>query len=241
MQQLDLLETQQQQTDLTVRISKRARNMTIHVIPHAGVEVVVPKRTSPDEVQKFVDKHRRWISKTQQQLDAVTDAPVRVLPAEIDLAAIGKKFTVQYQSITGPRGWRYLGTDVIGVACSRSEFKVGLKILRSWLQHEGKRWLVPWLKDVRDELGMTFKRVQVRGQKTRWGSYSSSGTLSINYYLMFLEPGLVRYLFIHELCHTKHMNHSRKFWSLVSTFDSDYREKESRLNQTRELVPAWLL
>ena len=58
---------------------------------------------------------------------------------------------------------------------------------------------------------------------------------------MLLEPELVRYLFVHELCHIRHMNHSRTFWSLVESFDPDYKQMEAQLNDTRTLLPGWLL
>ncbi|MEM7084238.1 MAG: SprT family zinc-dependent metalloprotease [Pseudomonadota bacterium] len=241
MDQLDLLDSLKTKAPFMVRHSKRARNMTIHVIPHRGVEVVVPHRARPGDIERFVHQHRAWIDETQAALDASTDAPLDVLPESIELKAIGKSVSVEYEQITGPRQWRVMGKNAIGIRPARRDFEVGRDVLKKWLQHEGKRWLVPWLRDTSDELQLPFKRAQVRGQKTRWGSYSSTGTLCINYYLMLLEPDLVRYLFVHELCHTRHMNHSSAFWSLVESYDPDYRRKETRLNDTRALLPAWLL
>lgn len=241
MDQLDLLESLSRSARFSVRHSKRARNMTINVIPHRGVEVVVPHRTRPDDVARFVQEHERWIHQTQTALDAATDAPLEALPNSIELKAINKTVRISYQQITGPRGWRTLGKDAIGIRCARRDFDEGRNILKNWLQHEGKRWLIPWLRDTSDELQLFYKRAQVRGQKTRWGSYSSTGTLCVNYYLMLLEPELVHYLFVHELCHIRHMNHSKVFWALVESFDPNYRQMEARLNDTRELLPAWLL
>ena len=60
-------------------------------------------------------------------------------------------------------------------------------------------------------------------QRTRWGSCSNSGTISLNAALLFLEPPLVRYLFIHELCHLIALNHSRRFWAAVARYEPDYR------------------
>ncbi|MFK8028973.1 MAG: M48 family metallopeptidase [Gammaproteobacteria bacterium] len=240
MDQIDFLDSIKS-APFSVRHSKRARNMTIHVIPHRGVEVVVPYRAKPKDVARFVSEHEEWIRTTQAKLDAVTDAPLEALPESIELKAIGKTIDVSYQEITGPRLWRAKGKNAIGLRCDRKEFEEGRKVLKKWLQHEGKRWLTPWLRDTSDELQLFYKRAQVRGQKTRWGSYSSTGTLCINYYLMLLEPDLVRYLFVHELCHIRHLNHSKAFWSLVESFEPDYRALEARLNDTRSLLPAWLL
>jgi len=63
--------------------------------------------------------------------------------------------------------------------------------------------------------GYTLNKVCVRNQKTRWGSCSSRGTLSLNYKLIFLPSNIMDYIIVHEICHLKEMNHSGKFWLLV--------------------------
>lgn len=71
--------------------------------------------------------------------------------------------------------------------------------------------------------GGSYSRITVRDQKTRWGSCSSTGTLSFNYRLMFAPPRVLDYVVIHELCHLTHMNHSREFWNLVASVMPEYK------------------
>ena len=68
-----------------------------------------------------------------------------------------------------------------------------------------------------------------RGQKTRWGSCSSKGSLSFNYKLLQFRKEVIDYVIIHELCHTKELNHSPKFWRLVERYCPDYRMLKSEL------------
>jgi predicted metal-dependent hydrolase len=82
--------------------------------------------------------------------------------------------------------------------------------------------------------------MQIRGQSGRWGSCSSNKTLSLNYKLLFLEPELVRYLIIHELAHTRHMNHSARFWRTVGEFEPRYKELDQEIGESWRDVPAWL-
>lgn len=71
--------------------------------------------------------------------------------------------------------------------------------------------------------GGNYTRITIRDQKTRWGSCSSTGTLSFNYRLMFAPPRVLDYVVVHELCHLTHMNHSREFWDLVASVQPDYK------------------
>ena len=87
---------------------------------------------------------------------------------------------------------------------------------------------------------MTYGKLSVRGQRTLWGSYSSSGTLSLNYKLLFLPPELVDYVVLHELAHTRHMDHSRAFWRLLDKMIPGARDLDDQVNDAATLVPRWL-
>ena len=96
------------------------------------------------------------------------------------------------------------------------------------------------LAKVAAEDGFRYARAQIRRQRTRWGSCSASGTISLNVCLLFLRPQVVRYLLVHELCHTRHMNHSKRFWALVASFEPDYRALDRELLRGWQSVPGWM-
>jgi predicted metal-dependent hydrolase len=81
--------------------------------------------------------------------------------------------------------------------------------------------------------------VQVRLQRSRWGSCSNSGTVSLNAALLFVAPEVVRYLFVHELCHLIALDHSRKFWRAVARFEPDYEALDRRLTEAWNEIPLW--
>ena len=112
--------------------------------------------------------------------------------------------------------------------------------LRSWLADLAHQHLGIDLAKVAEEGGFRYARAQIRRQRTRWGSCSASGTISLNVCLLFLRPQVVRYLLVHELCHTRHMNHSAKFWALVASFEPDYRALDQELLRGWQSVPGWM-
>ncbi len=113
------------------------------------------------------------------------------------------------------------------------------RLLREWLLDQADYHLVPWLFRESAVLGRRPANVQVRLQRTRWGSCSSNGTVSLNAVLLFAEPAVVRYLFVHELCHMIALDHSPKFWSAVARYEPNYEELDRRLTAAWSDIPLW--
>jgi predicted metal-dependent hydrolase len=81
------------------------------------------------------------------------------------------------------------------------------------------------------ELGVGYARIHVRDQRTRWGSCSTRGTLSFNWRLALAPFGVLDYVVVHELCHLREPNHSRRFWSLVESRRPGWREQRAWLRE----------
>ncbi|MCF7794913.1 M48 family metallopeptidase [Patescibacteria group bacterium] len=79
------------------------------------------------------------------------------------------------------------------------------------------------------ELGVKYKKISIRNQKTRWGSCSKEANLNFNYKIILLAEHLQDYIIIHELCHLKELNHSKRFWDLVASICPDYKKHRREL------------
>lgn len=112
-------------------------------------------------------------------------------------------------------------------------------LLRRWLRDQARTFLPQWLRSISQKTGLGYAKVTIRSQKTIWGSCSAKGAINLNDRLLFLPPELVDYVLVHELCHTRHLNHSRQFWALVHTKDPDYGVHEAGLQKAWAYIPPW--
>ena len=224
-----------------VRESARARRLSIKVYPRGRVEVVVPKRTRAREVQAFVDEHREWIEQSRESFARMLPPEPFILPDRVDLAAIGQRYRVRYERQRDANSVSYRSHNNVVVLRGRTgDDSLCVKALKRWLAAVAKAEVRPRLETLSALTDNPFTRMQVRGQRTCWGSHSSSGTISVNYCLLFLEPELLRYLLIHELCHARHMNHSARFWRRVGQFEPDYKRLDKALGESWKQIPAWV-
>ena len=94
---------------------------------------------------------------------------------------------------------------------------------------EAKKILTGRLKQLAEKNGFKYGKLSIRRQRTRWGSCSSKGNLNYNYKILFLPEAITDYIIVHELCHLKEFNHSRKFWHLVAQAAPNYLEIKKEL------------
>jgi predicted metal-dependent hydrolase len=225
--------------DVVIRESTRSRRLMLRVHETSQVEVVVPVGTPLRLVQQFVGSHLDWIA------TRVARARARARPAEvfppptIDLVALGEHWRLESLEGPGPatvrerEGERLLLTGSADTEARRAA-------LRRWVLRRAQAVLPDWLGEIAALHGFRHAAVSIRLQRSRWGSCSAKGDISLNAALLFQRPDVLRYLFVHELAHTKHLNHSRRFWSLVAACEPGFRELDAQLRQGWRNVPDWL-
>ena len=102
-------------------------------------------------------------------------------------------------------------------------------VTEQWLRTEGAERFQQKTAFWAARMKVTYGRITIRDQKTRWGSCSSTGTISYNWHLVLLPDAILDYVVVHELCHLQHMNHSKDFWDLVECILPDYRSRRKWL------------
>jgi predicted metal-dependent hydrolase len=225
-----------------IRISARVRRLSIRVYPDARVEVVVPPRARPREVEQFIATHREWIDSKRATALRNRPEPQPFPPATLKLRVASETWRLHFAAgegrlrlVEGGMGGERI-LQVRGVA-SNDKLRAAL---RAWLLRAAHERLAPRVAALAARTGVHYSQISVRRQRSRWGSCSARGTISLNCCLLFQRPEVVDYLIVHELMHVKHMNHSARFWQAVERHCADWRALDRELVQGWRHVPRWV-
>ncbi len=198
------------QIEYSFRVSPRAKRVTLRVSAPEGLVVVVPKGFRKEDVAGIVEKRRSWIER----------ALSRILPSSAlnDCDDPPDSFLFP---LTG-KILNLAGADII---C----------LIRAHAVEE----ITPLAWKIADETGLRPDRINIRNQKSLWGSCSARGNISLNQKLLFFEPHLVRYVVLHELCHLRHRNHSADFWSSLQDLDPCCFVHRKDIRAAQWTIPGW--
>ena len=199
------------------------------------MEIVVPVGVNAHTVRDFVQRFTPWIDRKVAAMQCFA-APSEPVPATVEFALTQEKFAVDWRR--EPK--RGLEQTLDRIVVRAPDERGARALLQGWLKRAAYERLAPRLLQLADDLNYSVARVSIRCQRTRWGSCSTRGTVSLNCSLLFLTLEVVRYLFVHELAHTKHMNHSANFWRLVEKIEPDYRRLDRDLLAGWRTVPGWV-
>jgi predicted metal-dependent hydrolase len=223
-----------------VRESRRARRLAIRVFHTGRVEIVVPRRTSQRAVARFLDGHREWIESKLAQARRHALAPEPFPPSRIELSACGHSWRVHLAGGSARARIRIIAGGILALVGDSSDERLVNCALRAWLARQAREHLEPALAACAQDMGATYRRIAIRWQRTRWGSCSTRGTISLNGCLLFQTPQVLRYLLVHELAHTRHKNHSRAFWADVARYCPEHARLDAELLEGWRRVPAWV-
>jgi predicted metal-dependent hydrolase len=213
-----------------IRRSDRARHARI-LVGGEGVEVVVPRRFPEHKVEPFVEEKRPWIERTLRRM-AESDAELP--PARLDhggeVPYLGERLELRVRVEPGrmrPHVARRGGRLHVAVADGRPETLRGA--LERWYRRRARAEVLPRLELATARAGTRFTTLQIRGQRTRWASCSSSGAMSFNWRLLLAPAEVLDYVVEHEVAHLEVQDHSRRFWRLLGSRCPDWREWEDWL------------
>lgn len=199
---------------IILRTRRGARNVTMRVKPD-GLYLTVPPRSKTDAVLDILRPYRgKLIEQYRQIKPRLIDLDFQIQAECFHLSlATGtmKHFTVRCDEekmvIYCPPDTDFTRTEVQKLLRNA--------ILRA-LKKAAQNYLPPLLSVWAERFGLTYRKVRITGARSRWGSCSAAGTISLSCYLMLVPAHLMDYVMLHELAHTREMNHGPRFWELLN-------------------------
>lgn len=206
--------------DIPVRRSVRSSSVRISVGTNGALKASLPPYAPLFMLKRLVNSSRSQLRKMLEQHKPAYDIEdgmkigkshhIAIIKAKTSSV---KRYKQQISVLLAP------GDTITNATIAkqvRSEITAALRV-------EAKSYLPKRLKYLADQLGYEYERVRFSHASSRWGSCSTTGTISLNIALMKLPFELIDYVLVHELSHTKQMNHSPKFWALVEQGDPSYK------------------
>lgn len=221
----------------TVRISSRAKCARLRVLPGKGLEVVLPRNLDPATATEIVERHRDWVCKTLEKVcgkDA-HNTSAHTVPQWIHLdgGADARQTVCKGETATD-------AARAVTLRAARHDTRAAAKELQEWARQYAIRALGNETALLADRHEMPYSALRFRRQKSRWGSCTANGALSLNICLIFLPLDLARHVIMHELAHTRHMNHGQGFWKALFAMEPDALKLDRRLRTAWRFVPEWM-
>ena len=223
----------------------RRRHVHILVNDEGTIEVRAPWRFSLAKARNVLRENAEWVA---QSLESVREKLARRprlvagtrLPLLDDSLRLDIRARAQIDLFDGPRPRRGR-VERRGAVLRVDTASLGDGELRAlierWYRREAVAHLTGRVEHYAPRLGVCPSRVSIRGQRSRWGSCSGKGTVSLNWRLMMVPGALADYVVVHELCHLRHMDHSPRFWEMVGGIIPDYQHRRLGLDALQGRLP----
>ena len=213
--------------EINVRTVSNASRISIKVAPNGSLRISAPKFTPKFAIASLLKSSRQEIRKMVNSQRKLYDTDRQ----------IGKSHSLVIQTDIGMQTVSTIGTTIFATTTSQENVisadfqqEIRQEVLKA-LRKEAKSYLPRRLRYLADQYDFSYEKTKLTHASSRWGSCSSSGTISLNIALMSLPFELIDYVLVHELCHTKFMDHSDSFWELVGQFDPSYKLHRKLLKQ----------
>ena len=211
--------------------SQRARNYRLTLRKDGVGVATIPGRGSEREARRFVEEHQQWLERVRNRQASRPRAAVVWVPGTHVLWR--GEMTEIRPDVDSSRPAVCLAADSFRVPALQGDLRPTLEahfLRRGKIELPARTW------ELAAQTNVAVKQVVVRNQRSRWGSCSAGGTISLNWRLV-QTPGAVRdYIIYHELMHLREMNHSPRFWKLVGDVCPDWEEAERWLKRNGSLL-----
>lgn len=226
----------------------RARSVSIQLRPLKPIRVVSARGVPWFFVERFLQEKEDWIRQSLEKFqDYAEKNPPRKLESHEKYLFLGEELQLKYlpttlKSVFFSRTEKELRLHLPEVEfrnLQETELSRYLPLLKKFYRREAEKFLRERIEIWAHEMNLKFQKLSFRNQKTRWGSCSSRGHISINWKLISTPLSVIDSVLIHELAHLEHLNHSAKFWAVVEKFCPEHKSADRWLRKNYAAM-EWL-
>lgn len=192
-----------------------------------GVTVVIPAGSSRDP-EDLLAENAAWVLEKRGEFDQYRkQIPNRQFEAGEEFPFLGEP----HEIVVETRSTNEVEDGTFRLAKHHVEQTSVRRALETLYRRKAREQFEDLADHYADEMDVEYDKIEIRNQRTKWGSCSASGTLGLNWRLMMAPPEIIVYLVVHEVAHLREPNHDDSFWELVGAHDSDYREHADWLEE----------
>ena len=227
----NFLTVHERQIPLAVIRSHRARRYLLRLRPDGSARLTIPRRGSVVEGRRFAERNTEWLAKQLVKLQA---NPMKPRQWVIGTEILFRGESVRLEAgMNGEAGTVQFGGQRVTVPDVNSDLRARV-MKHLWKLAAAE--LPPKVFELAAAHQLSVRRVTVRNQRSRWGSCSRRGTISLNWKLIQTPPFVRDYIVLHELMHLRQMNHSARFWREVKAVCPEYKAAGKWLRQNSSLL-----
>lgn len=224
---------------VAVRRSSRRRTMELRVARDSKIRILCPAFLTDQQIEQWIQSKSTWI---KAKLLANSKLPSIVLPQPQTGASWlyrGQHLTLKIEK--AERSRVELKANALVVSTAGAERETILEVLRSWYLDRAQVRLLKQSALFADQLSVKPAQIQLKIYRSMWGRCNARGEITYDWRVIVAPDHVLDYLVIHELCHLKHFDHSRSFWSLVESQQPEYRDSIVWLTQHAALVKSMFM
>jgi predicted metal-dependent hydrolase len=193
--------------------------------------VVVPRRSGVDDLAQLIESKQSWIIKNIYRYDVGT---IPLLAEHVDsgdrVPYLGQDYTLRFNDKGHSKCNVVLDNDMLLIE-GKCDNGTAAIVLKRWLYNQASVYLPSRAMGLAVSMDSKYNRIFIRGQRSRWGSCSALGNISLNWKLIMFPPRIIDYVIVHELAHLKVMGHSKDFWDVLAAHCPDWQSCRQWLKQ----------
>lgn len=210
-------------------VKQKRKTATIVIDKEQQVIVKVPERMTKSQIEALVLQHSTWIEETQAKKRERLEASDWLITGK--QLYLGKYWPVTIKEVSMQGGQILFNTEIGFKLVTDGTTDCARKLMEQFYRRKSQEIIPPLVSRYAQQVGVSYGKITIRKQETRWGSCSSSGNLSFNMKILFAPTEMIEYVVLHEVMHLRHFDHSKAFWADIESYMPDYKTRMNYFKQ----------